>query len=381
MLRRVVVVGGGPGGLAVANRLARHRGQGAEIEVSLVERSGEHVFLPGLVAVLFGEAEPAQFRKPLRELTVPGVRVVTGEASELRVAESTVAGSFGELGYDELVVATGVEVGWPDGPPACGELAPWTLGGALAGRDALARMGPRSRVVVGPAQASYRCPPAVFDLAVRLRQRTGAHVEVFHPWGRPLAPFGDAPARAFEAMLGAAGVSFRGGFQLAEITEDRLVAASGDTTDYDFGFIVPPHRAPPLVAGSALAGPDGWPPLTFPSLCHPQYPNVTIIGDLGAPGLRVGMAGTLAVFEGGFAADRIATGPTGVMTDKRPRMSALCFIDPGETGSLLLCDFTGPAAGTGPPDCTMLPFMPWLRRAKSLFASEWFSTTVGGTLS
>ncbi|MHB1785224.1 MAG: FAD-dependent oxidoreductase [Acidimicrobiales bacterium] len=378
MTHRVVVLGAGAAGLAAANRLARHAVAGIDIEVVLVDRSAEHVFAPGFVTVLFGEAEPEAFRRPVRELARPEIRVLTGEVTRLDVEASTVEGSFDDLAYDEVVLALGPDVGWPDGPPACGELAPWTLKGALAGREALRRLRPEHRVVVGPVGLTYRCPPAVFDLAVRIRRLSGAQVDVVHPWPRPLSPFGDAPAAAFAAMLADAGVGYHGEFVVDRVLPDQLTSSSGDVVPYDVALLVPPHRPPALVASSPLAGPAGWPQLTFPTFTHPAHPNVTAIGDLAAPTLQVGMAGTLALFEAGHVADRIAAAAGGGSVAQCPRMSGICFVDLGDVGSLLHCDFTGPATGTGPPTCVLMPPLRYFRRAKQLFAEEWFATMLNG---
>lgn len=378
MTTRVVVLGAGAAGLSGANRLARHGAAGVDIEVVLVERAVDHLFAPGLVGVLLGDGEPDALRRPVADLVHPRVRLVAGEVSGIDPDACLVRGSFGELAYDELVVALGADVGWPAGPPACGDLAPWTLAGALAGREALGALGPGSRVVVGPATPAYRCPPAVFDLAVRIRRATGADVEVVHPWPRPLAPFGEAPARAFEAMLARAGVGFVGGFALEEIEPGELRSRSGARVAYDWAFVVPPHRVPAVLARSSLAGPEGWPPVRFPRLDHPAYPNVALVGDLAAPALQAGMAGTLAVFQAAFVADRIAAACAGDAPPEKPHLSAICFVDEGDTGSFLHCDFEGPATRTGPAACVLMPRLPFFRSAKQLFAKEWFTTTLSG---
>lgn len=378
MTRRVVVLGAGAAGLAAANRLARHAAAQVDIEVVLVDRSAEHVFAPGFVAVLFGEASPEAFRRPVRELARPEVQVLTGEVTRLDVEASRVEGSFGDLAYDEVVLALGPDVGWPGGPPACGELAPWTLEGALAGREALRWLGPKHRVVVGPVGLTYRCPPAVFDLAVRIRRLSGAHVDVVHPWPRPLSPFGDGPSSAFAGMLADAGVGYHGDFVVDQVLPDQVTSSSGAVVAYDVALLVPPHRPPAFVASSPLAGPAGWPEVTFPSFTHPAYPNVAAIGDLVAPSLQVGMAGTLALFEAGHVADRIAAAASGASAPEGPRMSGICFVDLGDVGSLLHCDFTGPATGTGPPVCVLMPPLRYFRRAKQLFAEEWFATMLDG---
>jgi sulfide:quinone oxidoreductase len=378
----VVVLGGGAAGTAAANRLARHSDgeAGAGLEVTLVDRSAEHVFAPGFVPVLFGEADPATFRRPLRDLLAPSVRLVAGEVTALDPDQHRVLGSFGELPYDDLVVALGADVGWPDGPPPGGDLAPWTEAGALAGAAALRSLGPRDRVVVGPTGVGYRCPPAVFDLAVRIRRATGARVDVVHPWPRPLAPFGEGPASAMTALLDRAGVGFSGGFEVAEVRSDAVVSAAGAQLACDVAMIVPPHRPPALLAGSALAGPGGWPAVTFPSFTVAGVPDVAVVGDAASAALKVGMAGTLAVHEAAFVADRIAARAGGPPARPQPTMAAICFLDAGDTASFLHCDFTGPASGTGPAACTLLPWLPWFRRAKQVFAEEWFASTLSGAV-
>ncbi len=375
---RVVVLGAGAAGLAAANRLGRHAEAGADLEVVLVDRALEHVFAPGYVAVMVDGADPSSFRRPLAELANPRIQLVHGEVTVLDPDRSRVSGTFGDRHYDHLIVALGPEIGWP-GPAPVDDLAPWTLGGAIRGRDALDRLRPQDRVVVGPAGPAYRCPPAVFDLAVRVRRRTGSHVDIVHPWSRPLAPFGDVPAAAFSAMLDDAGVGFHGEFAIAQIAEEALTAANGHAVPFDTAIIVPPHLPPAVVAKSPLAGPSGWPLVTFPSFSHPSYENVAVIGDLAAPALSVGMAGTLAVFESAHVADAIAAkAARRPVATRDPDMSAICFVDTGDTGSFLHCDFSAPASGRGAAKCTLMPWLPYFRRAKQAFADEWFVTSVSG---
>lgn len=381
MTSGVVVLGAGAAGLTAANRIAARAGDvaaGGDLDVVLVDRADAHVFAPGYVPMMLDGASADTYRRPLAGLLRPGVRRVTGEVTRIDPDGRSVHGTFGTLRYDHLVVALGVAVGWPEGPGQAGELAPWTLDGALAGRKALHGLGEGDRVVVGPSGASYRCPPAVFDLAVRIRAATGARVDVVHPWPRPLAPFGEGPAAEFTAMLEQAGVGFHGEFHLAGTEGGAVSSTDGRSLPYDAAFVVPPHRVPSVVADSPLAGENGWPQVSFPSFSHPRYPDVSVLGDLAAPALRVGMAGTLAVFEAAHVADLITAELLGTAAPAAPRMSAICFVDPGDTGSFLHCDFTSPASGAGAAECTLMPWLPYFREAKRLFAGEWFGSMVSG---
>jgi sulfide:quinone oxidoreductase len=378
-MARVVVVGAGAAGLSAANRLALQAGQARlAVEVVLVDRAAEHVFLPGFVGVLFGDVEPDALGRPLAGLVRPGVRLVTGEVTRLDPAEQRVLGDFGELAYDRLVVAAGAQVGWGDEVPPAGDLAPWTLAGALTGRKAVRRLDPGTRVVVAASTPAYRCPPAILDLAIRLRHHSGARVTVAHPWPAPLAPFGPGPSAGMARLLDDAGVAFRGGYSFARVDADHLVDAAGVEVPFDLALLVPPHRPPAVVAASPLAGGQGWMRVAYPSLRHPEHPDVFGVGDVVAPTLKVGMAGTLDVFEGGFVADVIAAELAGGVAPERPRMQAICFLDTGTTGSFLHCDFAGPAGGTGPAACTLMPPLPFFRRAKQVFADQWFTSMVTG---
>lgn len=78
---RVVVVGGGFGGLAVVRRL-RH----APVEVVLVDRRNHHLFQPLLYQVATAVLSPGEIAPPLRGVLrrQPGVEVVLGEVTDVR---------------------------------------------------------------------------------------------------------------------------------------------------------------------------------------------------------------------------------------------------------------------------------------------------------
>jgi NADH:ubiquinone reductase (H+-translocating) len=106
---RVVVVGGGFGGLAAARRL-----RGADLSVTLVDRRNFHLFQPLLYQVATGALAAGEIAAPLRALLKrrTNVRVVLGEVTGLdlrrrRVQLVEVGGGGQELDYDTLIVAGG----------------------------------------------------------------------------------------------------------------------------------------------------------------------------------------------------------------------------------------------------------------------------------
>ncbi|TMD29029.1 MAG: NAD(P)/FAD-dependent oxidoreductase [Chloroflexi bacterium] len=105
-LHRVVIVGGGFGGLYAARELGRDR----RIDLTLVDRRNFHLFQPLLYQVATGALSPGEIAQPLRSILRRQARtsVILGEATGLDVARREVLLSDGgPIPYDSLVVSTG----------------------------------------------------------------------------------------------------------------------------------------------------------------------------------------------------------------------------------------------------------------------------------
>jgi len=102
---RVAVVGGGFGGLHVAQRLRR-----APVEITLVDRRNFHLFQPLLYQTATGGLSPGDIASPIRyALRKQGnVRVVMDDVVGVDASDRTLILRHGALRYDSLVVATGV---------------------------------------------------------------------------------------------------------------------------------------------------------------------------------------------------------------------------------------------------------------------------------
>jgi NADH dehydrogenase len=102
---RVVILGGGFGGLYAAQQLRR-----APVEVTVVDRRNFHLFQPLLYQVATGGLSPGDISSPIRRALRKqrNARVLLGEATGLDAARREVLLQDGErLAYDSLVVATG----------------------------------------------------------------------------------------------------------------------------------------------------------------------------------------------------------------------------------------------------------------------------------
>src|ERR1700724_666743 len=101
---RVVILGGGFGGLYAAKALKK-----APVQVTVLDRRNFHLFQPLLYQVATGSLSPSQIASPLRRVLhrQQNTRVLLGEAVDLDAEHRRLILTDGELKYDTLIVATG----------------------------------------------------------------------------------------------------------------------------------------------------------------------------------------------------------------------------------------------------------------------------------
>jgi NADH:quinone reductase (non-electrogenic) len=101
---RVVILGGGFGGLCATQSLNR-----AAVETTLIDRRNFHLFQPLLYQVATGGLSPANIAAPLRGVLKRqrNARVILGEVIDVDVAARQVVLKDGRIPYDTLIVATG----------------------------------------------------------------------------------------------------------------------------------------------------------------------------------------------------------------------------------------------------------------------------------
>ena len=108
--RRVVIVGGGFGGLAAAHKL-RH----ADVDVTVVDRMNHHLFQPLLYQVAAGALSPSDCASPIRPALKRGsnTAVLMAEVTDVDAERRQVVLDRGDrLDYDSLIVACGAQTSY-----------------------------------------------------------------------------------------------------------------------------------------------------------------------------------------------------------------------------------------------------------------------------
>jgi sulfide:quinone oxidoreductase len=355
-MKRVLVLGGGVGGTLTANLLARRLRKPLsrnEVELTVVDASGAHVYQPGFMYIAMGGERAEKLQKRERSLLDDRIRLVVGTVTRVDEGASSVLLDDGTvLPYDELVIATGARI-LPESIEHFDTEAHhfYTAAAALKLRKALdAFKG--GKVVIGIASMPYKCPPAPLEVAflieAELRERglrEKSEVHFASPIGRAFTI--ESVSEMATPILEEKGIELHTFFNVETIDPARKVVQSleGEELPYDLLILVPPHKGQQFLIDSGLApAPGGWLPTDRFSLRVGGRPNVFALGD--ATDLPLSKAGSTAHFEAPVVVEAVVAAIEGrIPAGKHAAYegNVMCFFEIGDgKGTLLRFDYDHP---------------------------------------
>jgi sulfide dehydrogenase [flavocytochrome c] flavoprotein chain len=176
---RIVVVGGGFGGVSLARYLRRHD---PTLSITLIERDTQYTTCPFSNGVLGGLYLLSQISFTYAQVKAAGIEVLNLEALDIDAAAKSVALAGGRsLKYDYLVLSPGIEFIW-DSIKGYSEQAAqimphaWKAGAQTSLlRRQLEAMADGGLVVIGVPAMPYRCPPGPYERASLIAYYLKAH--------------------------------------------------------------------------------------------------------------------------------------------------------------------------------------------------------------
>ncbi len=249
-MHRVVIVGGGFGGLQAALHL-----RGADVHITLVDRRNFHLFQPLAYQVATGALNPGEICYPLRAIFRghQNVRVVLGEVIgfDLEARELPVRTAVGEerLPYDTLIVAGGSKYnyfGHPEWQDVASELK--SLEGAIHIRGRILRSleaaeveeDPDTRAayltfaVVGAGPTGVEMAGQIAEIArdtrrdFRVADTTNVRVLLIEAGERVLAAFPPKLSRKAFRSLDSLGVTPLVNHLVTDLDTEGVMVQSGD---------------------------------------------------------------------------------------------------------------------------------------------------------
>jgi NADH dehydrogenase len=339
---RVVIIGGGFGGLFAARALRR-----SPVSVTLIDLAQHHLFQPLLYQCATGILSEGQITSPLRQVLARHRNVecimadVTGlDAGRRRVTARRPLGDELEIGYDYLIVAAGVRQSY-FGHDEFAPLAPGmkTIADALTIRrrvygafemaetaaDAAERQRWLTFALVGAGPTGVELAGQIRELATRTLRREfhrirpeEARVLLFDGGAAPLASFGGRLSGIAGRTLHKLGVELHLNTVVTDIDRDGLTARAqdGTTARHQAGVVLwtAGVEAPPVAAAIAAAtgaatdragriavGDD---------LAIAGHPEIFVVGDLMSLRKLPGLA-EVAMQSGHHAARQIGRAVAG----------------------------------------------------------------------
>ncbi len=355
-MQRVMILGGGVGGTLTANLLVRRlrrQVDAGEVEVMVVDATGNHVYQPGFMYIAMGSERAERLQRPERSLLDKRVTLLVGEV--VRIDESSRHIELADgltLGYDQLVLATGSRI-VPEAIDHFTEEAHhfYTADAAARLRSALDKFT-GGRIVVGIAGMPYKCPPAPLEVAFLIESelrdrglRDVSDIDYCSPIGRAFTI--ESVSDMATPMLDAKGIHLHTFFNVETIDPERKVVQSleGEELPYDLLILVPPHRGQQVLIDAGLApAPGGWVPTDRHTLQVGGREDVYALGD--ATDLPLSKAGSTAHFEAPVVAERVAARILGVAPSGKHAAyegRVMCFFEIGDgKGTLLRFDYDHP---------------------------------------
>jgi NADH dehydrogenase len=333
---RVIILGGGFGGLNAAQKLKR-----APVEVTLIDRRNFHLFQPLLYQVATGSLSPGEIAAPLRGILSrqKNTQVLLGEAVDIDpAAKHVILRDGASFPYDSLIVSTGSQTsyygndGWREWAPSLKSVEEATairhkiLYAFECAERSMNEADARSWltfVIVGAGATGLELAGALAEIANETLKNDFRHINpreariiLMEGGARVLAAFPEDLSEKAERLVSSLGVEVKKGVLVSSIDADGVTYKSGDeskrlaartvlwaggVTTNEFGRKLSERtKADTDRSGRIKVNPD---------LTVPGYPDVFIAGDLalslGKDGKPLPGVAQVAIQGGGHAAKTI----------------------------------------------------------------------------
>jgi NADH:ubiquinone reductase (H+-translocating) len=308
-LRKVVIIGGGFGGLSAAQHLKSNL-----VDITLIDRRNYHLFQPLLYQVATGSLSAGEVASPLRSVLSrqKNTRVWLGTVVDIDPDSKRVFLADGTIvPYDSLIVAAGSQTSyfghneWQEWAPGMKSVEEATAirhkilyAFEVAERlsDPVQRRSWLTFVIVGAGPTGVELSGAIAEIA---RQTLKNDFRSIHPEeaqiilldGAPrvLMPFPEDLAEKASRSLANLGVEVKCGAMVKDVDKEGLTIDSGGRTDSIAaktviwaGGITPSPLGKILASHTNAETDKGGRVKVQPDLTIPGYPDIYVVGDLAS---------------------------------------------------------------------------------------------------
>ena len=266
-MAKVLILGGGFGGVVAAERLAEQLGE--EHQITLVSRSRQFIFYPALVRLAFEKSRPEDVSFDLRQTLLNRmVNFIEAEVAYVDPFERNITIANGQvegkLPYDYLVFALGRRLA-TERITGFYEHAHHLLNvdKTISFGKAVRKLH-EGRAVFGQCSGA-RLPVPVYESAFALARRleeTGERDRVRITVVSPTTLEGELADRSGAAVLKKAldshGIEFLPNLSIESLTQDSAITENRDVIDFDLLMLVPPFRGSSAASYLGITNEEGY---------------------------------------------------------------------------------------------------------------------------
>ncbi len=333
-LGRILVVGGGYAGTTAAKYI-RMWSMG-NIEVVLIEKNSQFVSCPISNLVLGGS-------KTINDITFGydlvqknhGVKWLQDEVTAVDTQAKKVKMQRGEIAYDRLIIAPGVDFNYDTLPTLQTAEAQtkiphaWKAGWQTENlRKQLEAMPDGGVFVMNVPKAPYRCPPGPYERACQV----ASYLKKHKPKSKVIVLDANAEVISKKGLFLKAWaelyptiVDYRPDSAIANVdVASKTVSTDFDKIKADVLNIIPPQRAgKPAQMANLLEEDYPWCEVDFLSYESKKAPNVHVVGDSVSSGLP--KSAHIATSQARVCASAIVQLMQGLAPDPTPVFANTCY--------------------------------------------------------
>ena len=358
---KILVVGGNFAGATAALELKRKLKD--TVEVTLIDRNENFVYIPSLIWVPIKRREVSEIIIPRKQvLEKKGVKFVLDTAIKVEPDENKVYCENGTYEYDHLIIATGPKVNF-DIAPGIKENACYigTPPGAMHTREKLEEFKKNPGSIVIGATQNAGCMGAAYEFLFNIEkwlreQKIRKKVDLYWITPEPFLghfgiegmPLGEAMLKKFMEMFN---IKYRTSVAVKEVQKDKVVLSTGEEIQSSFTMLMPPFIGVDFVANSPKLE---TPPNHFiPILDNYRHEKIKNIWGAGlAVNVKPPFTGTEIPFtipKTGYPSDetgkivaenvvRTINGRTDLKEKPWGKITGLCIMDAGKKEVIIVSD-------------------------------------------
>ena len=346
----VVILGGGFGGLAAANKL-RDSLDSSHLKITLIDK--KDWFMVGFTKlwIINGTRTFDNSIADINKISKKGINFIKDKIDDITFDSKTVKTKSQNIPYDFLIIALGTKL-MPGKIPGLEE-----YGMNLYDHEQLVEIKQKiesmtsGKLAISIMDMPYKCPPAPYEASLLINSmlhkigvRKSIAIDIYSPAPVTLPTAGPDVSKQILEMITAQNITFHGSCKIKVVDKNKLIFTDGQHFDFDLLLAIPPHTVPEVIYKCGLAEYGSF--IRINRDCTTIHDNVYAVGDVTTLSVdlttTVPKAGVFAEGQGELVAQNIIAK---ILLNGKNLLyngQGSCFLESGKnTASLIKVDMFG----------------------------------------